>query len=102
MGLDLIKSFELSKELTQKIFNLDIAVEVLVFQNSTVYLEVFNMPRDHERSCVHIDLMVEDIAEFINICDQHAIHHYSVQKGEKTLRFVKDYSENIFEIKQRT
>lgn len=46
-------------------------------------------------------LAVENLEEFIVHCRNNDVITYSVKKGEKILWFIKDYSGNIFEIKQQ-
>jgi len=99
--LDLVKTFTLSEDLTDEIFDVKRTIEVLVFQNKETCLEVFIMPYNNKKSCVHIGLLVDDITSFIDVCHSNNITYYSVLKGEKTLWFIKDFSDNIFEIKQR-
>jgi predicted enzyme related to lactoylglutathione lyase len=102
LGLNLTKSFKLSRELTKEIFDIDKGTEVLVFQDSNVYIEVFIMQNIQNRSCNHIGLIIYNLKEFIEVCNHHHITCFSVKKGEKIIWFVKDFSDNIFEIKERS
>ena len=102
LGLILTKSFTVSKELTKEIFDIDQEVEVLVFQDSNVYLEVFIIQNGQNKSCNHIGLIVDNLSEFIDVCNHHHVTYYSVKKSDKIIWFIKDFSGNIFEIKQRS
>ena len=101
LGLELVKTFSLTKELTEKIFGLEKVVEVLAFQDSGIYIEIFLINSQRQPSCHHVGLAVENLEEFIVHCRNHDVITYSVKKGEKILWFIKDYSGNIFEIKQQ-
>jgi len=101
LGLELVKTFSLSKELTENIFGLARSVDVLAFQNSGIYIEIFLTSYQRKPSCHHVGLTVENLEEFIVHCQNHDVVTYSVKKGEKTLWFIKDFSGNIFEIKQQ-
>ena len=101
LGLTLRKSFILSKELSQQIFNVKKEIEVMAFKNASMYLEVFLYSQRNHSKCNHIGILVDHLPEFIKKCDDLSINWYNVKKGEKILWFIKDHSGNIFEIKQR-
>ena len=101
LGLDLVKTFSLSRELTNDIFGLNEPVDVIAFQNDGIYIEIFFISSPNIASCHHVGLIVEDLEEFIDFCRNNDVVTYSVKKEQKPLWFIKDFSGNIFEIKQQ-
>ena len=99
LGLKETKTFFLSESLTYSIFSLNLSVEVIVFQNDSLYIEVFIVPVENEKTCAHTCLLVDNLVEFINLCKKNHVDYYSVKKEDRNLWFVKDFSGNIFEMK---
>ena len=99
LGLNLLKSFILDKELSSSLFNVSKDVEVLVFQNETMYVEVFIDDDSYDLRYNHTCIVVPNIDDLITQCELFNIESFSVQKGEKRLWFVKDFSGNLFELK---
>ncbi len=70
LGLKETKTFFLSESLTYSIFSLNLSVEVIVFQNDSLYIEVFIVPVENEKTCAHTCLLVDNLVEFINLCEK--------------------------------
>ena len=101
LGLALKKTFVLSRELSNKIFDLYIPIDVLVFQNDALSIEVFIVPKHiKNKTTAHNCIIVPDVKEFINHCQSKNVESFSVKKGEKCLWFIKDFSGNLFELKE--
>ena len=100
LGLDLVKSFFLDPEISYSIFNILRNVEVLAFQNDAVYIEVFIGDGPYKPDYNHTCIVVENIKNFIAQCESFNVESFSVKKGEKLLWFIKDFSGNLFEIKE--
>jgi len=94
------KTFFLSESLTYNIFNLNFSVEVIVFQNDSLYIEVFIVPGKIKKTCAHTCILVDNLVEFIDLCKKNHVDYYSLKKEDKNLWFVKDFSGNIFELKE--
>jgi len=94
------KTFFLSESLTYNIFNLDLSVEVIVFQNDSLNIEVFIVPGKIKKTCAHTCFLVDNLVEFIDLCKKNHVDYYSVKKEDRNLWFVKDFSGNIFELKE--
>jgi len=94
------KTFFLSESLTYNIFNLNLSVEVIVFQNDSLYIEVFIVPGKIKKTCAHTCILVDNLVEFIDLCKKNHVDYYSVKKEDRNLWFVKDFSGNIFELKE--
>ncbi len=101
LGFKETKTFFLSESLTYSIFCLNHSVEVIVFQNDSLYVEVFIVPGKNEKTCAHTCLLVNDLIEFIDLCKKNHVDYYSVKKEDRNLWFVKDFSGNIFEMKEK-
>lgn len=101
LGLQLVKSFFLSRELSAEIFNVDEKVEVLVFENQDVYFEVFISERLIDPGFTHVCVSVSDVELFLDRCKQVGVESFFVEKGGKQLLFVRDVDGNLFEIKKR-
>jgi len=101
LGLKETKTFFLSESLTYNIFNLNLSVEVIVFQNDSLYIEVFIVPRKIKKTCAHTCILVDNLVEFIDLCKKNHVDYYSVKKEDRNLWFAKDFSGNILEMKEK-
>ena len=101
LDLQFSKTFNLSKELSNEIFNIKKEVTVDVYRNQDSYFEVFitNIKKNpgYEHTCIEIN----DKEKFIRRCKEYEIKPIYVKKGDKTLLFIRDYSGNLFEIKEK-
>jgi extradiol dioxygenase family protein len=100
LGLKLVKSFSLDTTLSSKIFAISTPVDIQVFGNECMQIEVFIHPLNNVPLFTHLCLQVEDITIFIKGCKNHGLTPYQVQKGEKQLLFVRDFTGNLYEIKE--
>ena len=101
LGLKETKTFFLSESLTYSIFSLNHPVEVIVFQNDSLYIEVFIVTGKNEKTSAHTCLLVDNIVEFIDLCKKNHVDYYSVKKEDRNLWFAKDFSGNILEMKEK-
>ncbi len=99
LGLDLLKDFKLSVELSKQIFDVSEEVNVFVYANKECFLEIFITP--YKTDCIfnHVCIKVPDKKEFVNKCEKNNLKPYFVDKGDKKLLFVRDHSDNLYEIK---
>jgi hypothetical protein len=63
--------------------------------------EIFYVVEIHNSSFSHICIEVESKEKFIKSCNKYKIKLYVVKKGEKELLFAKDFSNNLYEIKNK-
>jgi len=100
LGIPLTKTFTVSATLSEAIFGIKEHVDVDVYDNEQTRFEVFitktAKPSGYEHICTEID----DKQTFINRCKTHGIEPMIIQKDGKDLLFVKDFSGNLFEIKE--
>ena len=99
LGLPLTKTFTVPKELSDAIFKIKEETIVDVYSNEKAYFEIFITKIQTNHGYEHIGIEINDKEEFIKLCKNYDIEPIFVEKGEKTLLFVKDYAGNLFEIK---
>lgn len=98
LGIPKVKSTMLSQELCSSIFQIDRAVPMETYDNGTARFEVFISADPKKSSFGHIGLVIDNISDFVARCKDHGLTPFFVQKGEKQLLFVRDFSENLFEV----
>jgi catechol 2,3-dioxygenase-like lactoylglutathione lyase family enzyme len=101
LGLKFNKTFTLSKELSNNIFNINEEVSVDVYRNNDSYFEVFITKLRTEHSYEHICIEVDDKEKFVKTCKKYKIKPKYVKKSDKYLLFIRDFSGNLYEIKEK-
>ena len=99
LGSSRVRQMILSSELSSAIFGLSGDVLMILYENGAARFEVFITPDRKLKSYGHICVVVEDTKEFVERCRQHGLQPFFVQKDGKQLLFVRDFSENLYEIK---
>jgi hypothetical protein len=99
LGMKKIKSTQLSKELSAAIFMIDSPVAFQSYDNGNMRIEVFIHTSKQGSSFRHLCLEVENKNDFIARCTHHGLKPFFVEKDGKQLLFVRDFSENLYEIK---
>lgn len=99
LGLKLQKSFILNPELSKQIFDLSEQVDVFVYGDESAVFEVFITEKKVKHSFEHICIKVNDKKDFIEKCKSYGLKPYQINKDEKQLLFVKDFSGNLYEVK---
>jgi catechol 2,3-dioxygenase-like lactoylglutathione lyase family enzyme len=95
------KDFIIDKELSDEIFGIKEKVEIVVYGNDFFQFEVFISKSLKETGFNHVCIAVDSKIEFINRCEKYDIKPLIVKKGEKKLLFIRDYSGNLYEIKEK-
>ena len=101
LKLPFIKTFDVSKELSNIIFKISEDVTVDVYGNKEACFEVFFTKKQTKYSFEHTCIEINDKKEFIKRCKKYGIKPIFVKKDSKTLLFVKDLAGNLFEIKEK-
>lgn len=103
MGMELAKRTVVSSELSLQIFSLDRALPMLVFERTGMKVEVFICPdcRQPSPDIRHAGFFVDDLAATLAKAHQAGIDVVTGKTAEKTVYFVRDFSGNLIEIKQR-
>lgn len=99
-SLKILKTYRLSKEISKNIFSIPKSIEVLVFKNHHMYIEVFITGEKQTKSFFHICLKVPNKKDFISLCKKNGLQPYSIQKDDKILLFVHDFTGILYEIKE--
>ena len=100
LGLSKAKAITMSKQLNRDIFGNDEEVEMETWENEHLCLEVFVTGKSVKPSYQHLCLAVPDKKTFVSRCAAHDVTVITAKKGEKEILFVKDYSGNLYEIKE--
>ncbi len=98
LELEKSKTAVLPRALSFSIFGIDSDVEMIVYANETSRFEVFIHTKRKEHGFAHIGLTVPDKDEVITRCKNHGLKPFFIQKNDKQLLFVRDFSGNLFEI----
>ena len=99
LGISKSREFELTCSLSEKIFDISEDVKVCVYENEKCKFEVFITDKKNDLSFNHICLEISDRKELIEKCRKNGLEVRLVDKNDKTLLFIKDFSENIYEVK---
>ncbi len=100
LGIPKTRSFTLSDQLSEKIFGINKSLDVDVFDNGKVRFEIFFTDQINESSFSHICIEIENKQMFIDSCKQNGLYTYLVKKDQKELLFVRDFSNNLYEVKE--
>ncbi len=98
IGMQKIKSTTLSKELSQKIFRIDAPIQFLMYEMGALRIEAFIRNTNRQLVYNHVGIEVENRHDFITQCTRYGLAPFFVDKDGKQLLFVRDFSENLFEI----
>lgn len=101
LNIPKIREFSLTKELSSEIFGIEKSVEVDVYDNEKLRFEVFIIDIESKSGFEHICIEIDDKKEFINSCQENGLKPFIVKKGERNLLFVRDFSSNLYEIKEK-
>jgi len=99
--IQLNKTFTISKELSNDIFDIKEEVIVDVYSNGDSYFEVFITNIKTNYNYEHICIEVENEEEFVKRCKKYKIEPKYVKKGNRELLFIRDFSGNLYEIKEK-
>ena len=101
LGLPIKKKFTVSRELSEAIFGIDESVDVEVYDDNETRFEIFITQTKEKRGYGHVCIEIDNKKEFIDRCKQYGINPMVVTKDGKNLLFVRDFSGNLFEIKEK-
>ncbi|MFA5103325.1 MAG: VOC family protein [Candidatus Thermoplasmatota archaeon] len=101
LGIPKVKSTMLSQELCTSIFQIEQPVQMETYDNGTARFEVFLTQTPKARSFVHIGVEVDSTADFLIRCHEQGLKPFFVEKQGKQLLFVRDFSDNLFEVVEK-
>jgi len=99
LGIPKIKDTLLSKELSAAIFGINKNVPIEVYDNGKTRFEVFINTTRSEQTYDHICIEVDNKSGFITQCKKQGLNPFFVEKEGKQLLFVRDFSNNLYEVK---
>ncbi len=99
LGMSLKKEFTLSKDLSEKIFNISKETSVFLLEKEGLILELFLNQEIKTGVYNHICLKVSDREGFVKKVKQKGYEYIHIKREKSDLIFIKDKSGNIFEIK---
>ncbi|MCK4416198.1 MAG: VOC family protein [Thermoplasmatales archaeon] len=100
LGVPKVKNFTISEGLSESIFGINSSVEIEVYDNGKTRFEVFIGQNNRMPSYEHICIEIEGKKEFIDRCKKYGIEPLIVKREGKDLLFIRDFSNNLYEIKE--
>jgi catechol 2,3-dioxygenase-like lactoylglutathione lyase family enzyme len=96
-----IKTFLLKRDLSLKIFGIDVGCPMILYGNEDFAIEVFVTDRipNEKFPLRHLCLEVEDREKFLENCRSNDIEINLVPRGDSQICFIQDLDGNLFEIK---
>ncbi len=101
LGIPKAKSFTLSEGLSAALFGLPSSVEIDVYDDGNTCFEIFITPDTTKAAYGHTCIEVNDKQAFVDQCKKHDLEPMIIKKEGKDLLFVKDFSGNLFEVKEK-
>ena len=101
LGMPKVKTFTVSEELSENIFGIKSMIDVEVYDNGKARFEIFTEETSRIHGYEHTCIEVSNKKEFIAQCRKYGIEPLVVKKEDKDLLFVRDFSNNLYEIKEK-
>ena len=101
LGLTKVKSFTLSADLSGSIFGIQKSVEIEVYGDDATMFEVFIDSTGQSRGYEHTCIEIPGREEFISRCRKYGIEPVLIKKEGRDLLFVRDFSGNLHEVKEK-
>ena len=103
LGLRKMEPRTLPAALSKDIFNVDSELTMINYLNDEIHFEIFihDQVKNTTEIIEHICLEVDDRKNFINRCESLGVRFNKIQKEEKTLVFIWDFDNHLFEIKEK-
>ncbi len=99
LGMEKVGGFKIDSALAEKIFKIKQEVETAIFVKGNVKIELFITGREAVPSFNHVCFEIPDRKSFVERCRRLGIKPIIVEKTGKSMLFVRDFSGNLFEIK---
>jgi len=101
LGLEIKKKFTLSKKISSQIFNIEKETEVIVVAKKDFVVELFIADKNDYRNFQHVCITVNDRKQVIQKAQKSNYPCTIIKRDTSDAVFIKDKSNNLFEIKQR-
>ena len=103
LGLEKAREILLPPELSEQLFSLSQEIKVLVFEKPGIKIEVFISDFQHTSpNFTHFGIMLDNLSEITEKAKRSHVDLIIGKHKEKTVYFLKDYSGNLIEIKQKS
>lgn len=100
LELEKLKEFSLPAELSEKIFGISSPVDIAVYGNEKLAIEVF-FTEPPQKNYSHICITVLSIEDLKKRCEEFSVEFFTAEKEGRTLSFLKDFSGNLYELKEK-
>ncbi|MEW6418466.1 MAG: VOC family protein [Nitrospirota bacterium] len=103
LGFEKTREFVVSAKLSEQLFSVSREIKVLVFERDCIKLEIFICPECRQRfpEYSHIGLLLDNLQSIKEKAQQTGVELIVGRTEEKTVHFLKDFSGNLIEIKQK-
>ncbi|MCR4322044.1 MAG: VOC family protein [Candidatus Brocadiaceae bacterium] len=103
LGLEKTREILLSPELSEQLFSLSQELKVLVFEKPGIKIEVFISDFQHANpNLTHFGIMLDNFSEVTEKAQRSHVDLIIGKYKDKTVYFLKDFSGNLIEIKQKS
>lgn len=103
LGLEKTREIFLAPELSEQLFSLSQEIKVLVFEKPGIKLELFLVDFQHATpNLAHFGMMIDSYPELAEKAKRFNVDIIIGKHKEKTVYFLKDFSGNLIEIKQKS
>jgi len=102
LGLKKTGTKNIPSTLSKQIFNIDSEYKIINYANNYVHFEIFISKAKNQiwKKIEHVCLEVGNTAKFLDRCRLFGIKINQIEKGIKSLIFIRDDDGNLFEIKE--
>ncbi|MCK4466077.1 MAG: VOC family protein [Bacteroidales bacterium] len=100
LGMNQLRTFNLSKVLANDIFGIDKEPSVYLLQKDELLVEIFVTTKQYKQGFKHICILIKNREELIKKAAQNSYKCIHIKRKKSDLIFIKDKSGNIFEIKE--
>ena len=103
LGLEKSEPKILALHLSKAIFKVDSELQIINYLSEHAHFEIFitGHSMNHVRQVAHVCLEVDDLETFLKKCRDLEVDVSQIPKGGRTLTFIRDYDDNLFEIKHK-
>lgn len=103
LGLEKTREILLAPELSEQLFSLSQEIKVLVFEKPGIKIEVFISDFQHANpNFTHFGVMLDNFSEVTEKAQRSHVDLIIGKHKDKTVYFLKDFSGNLIEIKQKS
>jgi extradiol dioxygenase family protein len=97
------REYTVTSGLAEQLFSLNRDIKAVVYEKDSIRFEIFIYPDSIPATSEirHTALFVDDLSAFLERASEFQIEHILGKTPEKTVHFIKDYSGNLIEVKQK-